>query len=200
MHLRACLLFLGLSALLRAMTVEPPTFPELVAGADAVYRGHVTAVQARRVARPDGGAMIKTYVTFAIDRALKGATQAEIVLEFLGGRVGDDIMDVPGVPQFALGDREFLFVQGNQRQFCPLVGVMHGRYRIARDPTTGGDYVARNNGLPLANVADVARPMSDSPIAARAVTPTAGALTPAAFEALISAEVRTPTAGSAQLH
>lgn len=199
MHLRAFLLFLGLTAVLRGTSVEPPTFPELVAVAEAVYRGHVTTVQARRVERPGGGAMIKTYVTFAVDRALKGAEQAEVVLEFLGGQVGDDIMEVAGVPQFAVGDREFLFVQGNQRQFCPLVAVMHGRYRIARDAATGRDYIARDNRLPLTDVAEVARPMNDTLAAPRAATDIARALTPAAFESLISAEVHAPTA-QAKLH
>lgn len=193
MHLRALLFFIGLTALARATTVEPPTFPELVAGADAVYRGRVTAVQGQRVARPDGGSIIKTYVTFAIDRALKGTTQTEVVLEFLGGRVGDDIMTISGVPQFVLGDREFLFVQGNQRQFCPLVAVMHGRYRIDTDAATGREFVARNNGAPLIDVAEVVRPMSDPRVAASSAADKARALTPAAFETAISAEVRSPT-------
>lgn len=195
MHLRAFILFflLGLGTALRATSVEPPTFPQLVASADAVYRGQVTTVQARRVERPGGGAMIKTYVTFAIDRALKGTEQAEVVLEFLGGQVGDDIMEVSGVPKFAVGDREFLFVQGNQRQFCPLVGVMHGRYRIARDAATGRDYIARDNRVPLNDVAEVARPMNDTLAAMRAAADVAHALTPTAFESLISAEVRAPT-------
>ncbi len=193
MPFRLFSLLLAFTALARAMTVEPPTFPDLVAGADAVYRGHVTAVQARRVARPDGGgAMIKTFVTFAIDHAIKGAAQTEIVLEFLGGRVGDDILEVSGVPQFSVGDREILFVQGNGRQFCPLVAVMHGRYRIVRDATTGHDTIARDNGQPLTAVAEVAQPFH-GPAALRTPANLAPALTPAAFESLISAEVRTPT-------
>lgn len=193
MHLRAVLFFLGLAALARATSVEPPTFPELVAGADAVYRGRVTAVQSQRATSPAGASIIKTYVTFAIDRALKGTTQTEIVLEFLGGRVGDDVMTVSGVPQFVIGDREFLFVQGNQRQFCPLVAVMHGRYRIATDTATGREFVARNNGAPLTDVAEVVRPMSEHRVAASAPADKARALTPAAFETAISAEVRSPT-------
>jgi hypothetical protein len=196
MDLRAIFIFLGLAALMRATTVEPPTFPELVAGADAVYRGHVTAVQARRIERPGGGMIIKTFVTFAVDRALKGAAQDEVVLEFLGGRVGDDIMEVSGVPQFEVGDREFVFVQGNQKQFCPLVAVMHGRYRIAHDEAAGRDYVARDNRLPLTDVAEVSQPMDHDRATARSVADISRALTPATFESLISAEVRAPTVQS----
>ena len=194
MPFRLLLLLLVGTALARAMTVEAPAFPELVAAAEAVYRGHVTAVQARRVERPDGGgAMIKTFVTFAIDRAIKGAAGTEVVLEFLGGRVGDDILEISGVPQFTVGDREILFVQGNGRQFCPLVAVMHGRYRIVRDATTGRDYIARENGQPLTDVAEVAQPIHGAALALRSAPDAAPALTPAAFESLISAEVRAPT-------
>ena len=79
-----------LAPVVRATSVVPPSFPELVKGADAIYRGSVTAVEARRVERPDGGSMIKTYVTVTIERALKGPERSEVTLEFLGGTVGDE--------------------------------------------------------------------------------------------------------------
>src|SRR5688500_13012359 len=84
----------------RATSVIPPSFPELVAEAEAIYRGTVTGIEARRVARPDGGSVIKTFVTFAVDRVLKGPGQSEVVLEFLGGTVGDESLAVTGMPKF----------------------------------------------------------------------------------------------------
>jgi hypothetical protein len=194
---RALFLLLVLAGVSRATTVEPPSFPELVASADGIYRGHVTAVQARRVEGPGGNSLIKTFVTFTIDRALKGAAQTAVVLEFLGGQVGDDVLEVSGVPQFAVGDREILFVQGNGKQFCPLVAVMHGRYRVAHDDATGRDYVARENRQPLRDASDVSLPMNGLPTALLRAASGASALTPEAFESLIATEVKTPTLQSA---
>ena len=186
-----------LAPLARATSVIPPSFPELVSEADAIYRGRVSAVQAKRVERPDGnGSVIKTFVTFAIEKALKGAAQPEVVLEFLGGVLGDERLEVSGMPKFALGDREILFVQKNGVQFCPLVALMHGRYRVLRDESAGRDYVARDNGAPLTDTAEVELPMAQLPaqIAGASVSAArARALAPAAFEASITAEAQHPT-------
>jgi hypothetical protein len=192
MRLRHFVALLALAAFARATTVEPPSFPELVAEADAIYRGHVTSVQARRVEGAGGGSTIKTFVTFAVERMLKGAEQPEVVLQFLGGTVGDDTLTVGGMPQFHVGQREIVFVQKNGAQFCPLVRVMHGRYHVETDAASGREFVARENHAPLTDVAQVQLPMSAAPIAALRSTPAQG-LTPAAFESSILSEVRQPS-------
>ena len=97
--MRFALTFLTIALLaapgLRATSVVPPSFPELVAEADGIYRGRVTSIQARRVPLPEGdGSVIKTFVTFAVERALKGAEQTQLTLEFLGGTVGDETITV----------------------------------------------------------------------------------------------------------
>ncbi len=178
-----------------ATSVVPPSFPELVAEAEAIYSGRVTAVEARRLAAPDGSSVIKTFVTFAIERVLKGAARESVILELLGGRVGDEQLRVSGMPVFAVGDRDFVFVQHNGVQYCPLVALGHGRYRVLRDAAAGRDYVARDNRTPLAAVSDVELPLHAPPSAvqrARAAAP-AAALSPESFIAEIVAEVaRTP--------
>lgn len=174
-----------------ATSVVPPSFPELVAEAEAIYSGRVTAVEARRLAAPDGSSVIKTFVTFAIERVLKGAARESVILELLGGRVGDEQLRVSGMPVFAVGDREFVFVQRNGVQYCPLVALGHGRYRVLRDQTSGRDYVARDNRRPLAAVGDVELPLHGLPAGAapaRAAAP-AAALGPEAFAAEIATEV-----------
>lgn len=196
--MRFLFLFLGvalalLAPTLRATTVIPPSFPELVEKAEAIYRGRVTAVEARYVDRPDGSRVIKTFVTVAIDKVLKGTAQSTITLEFLGGRIGDDSLLITGMPKFTVGAEEFVFVQRNGVQFCPLVAVMHGRYRVLHDAAQGRDYVARDNRLPLTDLAEVGLPMTELPAQIRAATAAssaARALTPAAFEAGIASEVQ----------
>lgn len=191
MNLRLLFALVTLTApLLRATSVVPPNFSELVDEADAIYRGHVTDVQSRRVAAPDGGGVIKTFITVAVERVIKGSEVAETKLEFLGGTVGDETLEVGGMPHFAVGDRGIVFVQNNGTQFCPLVRMTHGRYRIERHQATGTDYIARDNRAPLKDVEDVARPMNDGPTAAAARTDSSGALSPEAFEARLDAQVR----------
>lgn len=182
-----------LAPLARATTVVPPSFSDLVSKADAIHRGKVTDVTARHVSTPDGqGTFIKTFVTVEIERTLKGSAAKEITLEFLGGTVGDDSMLVQGMPTFSIGNREYVFVQKNGVQFCPLVAMMHGRYRVLRDEATAREFVARDNRMPLTDTAEVGLPMSALPPSVRAATAAdavSRALTPAAFEAGVTAEL-----------
>lgn len=189
------LLLAWLVPLSHATSVVPPDFPELVAEADAIYRGRVTAVEARRVPR-DSGSVIKTFVTVAVQRTLKGAAQPEVTLEFLGGRIGDEILEVSGVPTFTVGQQGIVFVQQNGRQFCPLVRVGHGRFRIARDQTTRREYVEREDGVPLNDVAEVEHPLREGFAAQRDAS---RALSPGEFEAKIIREVRQPSRRVVQL-
>ena len=184
LRLAAVLLFLTV-LVARATSVQAPEFPELVSGADAIYRGHVVSVESRRIDRP-GGPVIRTYVTFVVERTLKGDERAEVVLDFLGGTVGDVTLEVSDVPQFKIGDHDYVFVQGNGRQFCPLVAVMHGRYRIVHDAVANRDFVTRENRLPLNDVRDVAQPMADHALTA---ADTSRALSPATFEVQILQQV-----------
>lgn len=186
-------LILAVLSLARATTVIPPSFAELVSGADAIYRGEVKNVESRRVVAADGTNLIKTFVTFAVERTLKGPAQDEVVLEFLGGTVGDESLTVAGMPKFKPGDREFVFTQKNGIQFCPLVAMMHGRYRVLHDAAAGRDYVARDNRAPLTDVTEIQLPMTTLPATVQAATAgdaRARAFTPAAFETQIMSQAQ----------
>jgi hypothetical protein len=69
---------------------------------------------------------------------------------------------------------------------------MHGRYKVLRDEAAAREFVARDNGAPLTDVAEVELPMNQLPAQLRAAS-AARALTPAAFEASIASEVQRPT-------
>jgi hypothetical protein len=115
-----------------------------------------------------------------------------VILEFLGGTVGDESLTVQGMPKFAVRDREFVFVQKNGVQFCPLVAMTHGRYRLLRDAATARDYVARDNRTPLTDTAEIGLPMtalSPTVRAAQSAGAVERALSPAAFESSIAAEL-----------
>lgn len=175
----------------RATSVIPPTFPELVAEAESIVRGRVTDIAVRRSSAPDGTPIIKTHVTFAVERTLKGPERASVTLEFLGGTIGEESLVVTGLPRFELGSTDYLFVERNGVQFCPLVAVRHGRYRLLRD-AGGREFVARDNAVPLTDVAQVVLPLASLPDAIRSAS-VAGALTPATFEAAVIAELARTT-------
>jgi hypothetical protein len=174
-----------------AMTVVPPTFPELVAESQTIVRGTVTHVRTEEFDSPQGRG-IRTLITVQIERTLKGAPDAMLTLSVLGGTVGKRTLGIPGMPQFQVGERQFLFVADNGRVFCPLIGIGHGRYHVRTDAASGREYVARDNGLPLASTEEIVVPLANSPALARIKTP-ATALAPADFEARISATVAQQT-------
>lgn len=189
--LRICLIPViaagGWIATAHATSVVAPSFPELVGEAQLIVRGQVKSVRAAWVDTPQGR-VIKTFVTFAVEKRLKGDAAPELVLQFLGGEIAGEGMRVEGMPQFVEGQREILFVSDNGVKFCPLVAMMHGRYRILTDPQSRHDYVARNDGMPVQTVQDVQLPQGGRVSAARSAT-LATALTPDAFEQKISAEI-----------
>jgi len=133
-----------------ATTVIPPSFDDLVSRAETIFQG--TVVDVRSEWTGEGAQRhIVSYVTFNVDDAIKGHPGARITLNMMGGTVGSETMEVTDAPKFKVGDRDVLFVENNGTQFIPLVGIMHGRFRVKQDET-GRDVVLTNDGAPLADV------------------------------------------------
>jgi len=203
MHLRPILAFAAALLLAApaalALSVVPPTFPELVAEPESIIRGEVTAVSCAYVDAPGGERPIKTFVTFRVERTLKGAAPAAgtVTLVFLGGTVGTDTLEISGMPKFKVGDREIVFVARNGKTFCPLIAAGHGRYRVLRDAATQRDYVARENRTPLESTDEIVLPLEAPGAAARLKSP-ARALTPDAFESRVLQAVAAPASAAHQ--
>ena len=155
MKLIRCLLPILCAALattsVRATTVIPPTFDQLVAEAELIFQGTVTEVRSQWMGE---GAehRIVTFVTFAIEDAIKGASGSSYTIRMLGGTVDGQTMEVSDAPRFKVGDRDILFVEHSGTQFIPLVGIMHGRFHLLKDEN-GRESVAKDTGAPLANPA-----------------------------------------------
>jgi hypothetical protein len=134
----------------RATTVIPPTFDELVTEAELIFQGTVTEVHSQWIGE---GAehRIVTFVTFTIEDALKGAPGNNYTIRMLGGTVDGETMEVSDSPKFKMGDRDILFVEHNGSQFMPLVGIMHGRFHVLKDQN-GRESVAKDTGAPVANL------------------------------------------------
>lgn len=181
------LLALLLAPAARATSVLAPTFAELVAESDTIVRGTVTAVRSEAFDSPQGRG-VHTFVTLRVERTLKGTPGDTVTLRLLGGTVGPRTLRVVGLPTFAVGQRQLVFFAHNGHTLCPLIGAGHGRYHVLTDPATHRDYIARDNTVPLASTDDIPLPLAGPALAARTarLTSPAAALTPAAFETLIT--------------
>ena len=169
-----------------ATTIEPPEFDSLVEQSPQVVRAVVTAVSAEWRAVPGDAAqrVIKTRITLEVREVIKGTAPGTLVIEALGGRIGDEEMRIEGAPELKVGQESILFLNGIERAYTPLTGLMHGYYPVRRDKRTGTDYVLRSNGKPLYSEQDVALPLAASS-ALLARNPHAPGLTAAEFTAKI---------------
>ena len=140
-----------LGSLSWATTVLEKDFPALVHEAEVITVGTVTDI--REQWDPVRKAPF-TLVTFSNLEVLKGnAQESEVTLYFLGGHTPDgEMLRIDGVPQFKSGERSVVFCTGNQRDFCPLVGIWQGVYRVTFDPSQGVETVSDHAYLPITKV------------------------------------------------
>jgi len=183
---------LGAAPPARATTLIAPDFSTLVGTAQRVVHGSVLSVKSAWVEQ-SGYRVIKTWVTIRVveDLTEPPTGDTSLVLEFLGGRVGDAEMKLEGSPRFSTDDELVLFVSKNGIDACPLVGWGHGAYRVASDTASGNPRILRSNGLALARTADVALPLEGPAAnhpAVLASAPLQSALTLSAFKQAIRAE------------
>lgn len=145
---------------LRAMSVKQPTFEELVGRAEQVVRVEVLDTQC--VFKGEGAdRRIVTLVKLRVEKVIVGEAPAEMEIELLGGKVGDEALEVAGMTKFQKGDRDILFVAGNGRLFCPLVAVNHGRFLLVPNEGRAGETVARSDARPLRSVAEISTPVGE---------------------------------------
>jgi len=135
-------------------SVVTPDFATLVARADLIFTGAVTA-QHSEWRRINGERSIVTLVSFDVAAVHKGRAGKSITLQFLGGAIGDVTFDVAAMPKFQPGERVVLFVEKNGENISPLIGVYHGRFSLRKDSATGRDIVFKHDGQPLFAVAEL---------------------------------------------
>lgn len=131
----------------RATTVLEKSFSALVQEAEVIAVGTVSAIATEW--DEDREAPF-TLVTFSDVDILKGEAATALTLRFLGGPTPDgSILRIAGVPQFTIGERNVLFVAGNDHYAVPLIGIWQGVYRVVFDSTRGVDTIHTHAGQPL---------------------------------------------------
>src|SRR5438045_9444350 len=122
MKLRRSFVFLLLILLalpaVRATTVIPPTFDELVTQAEMIFEGTVTGTRSEWTGEGSNRHIV-TYVTFKIEDAIKGTVGAEYTIRMYGGTVGDQTIEVTDTPKFKMGDSDILCVEHNTSESIP---------------------------------------------------------------------------------
>jgi hypothetical protein len=109
--------------------VQALELQELVAHADRIVLGRVLFSESFR--RPDG--QLGTWHRIEVEREVRGSApdEQEVIVETLGGQVGDIAMRVEGEPSFTVGERVLVFVRdgGPYTAFRP-VGMGQGVMRV----------------------------------------------------------------------
>ena len=135
----------------QATTVIPPTFDQLVGDAELIFQGTVTDVRSQWIGEGAERAVV-SFITFQIEDALKGNPGGSYTIRMLGGTIDGKTWEVTDAPRFKVGDRDILFVEHNNSQFVPLVGIMHGRFHVQQAEPNGPESISKDNGAPLADV------------------------------------------------
>ncbi len=177
---------------LPATSVVPPTFDQLVGQAEAIFHGRVTSVHSLWVGE-GSQRHIDTLVTFEVADAMKGGLERSYTIRMFGGTVGDESMGISDAPEFQVGDEDILFVENNGSQVVPLVGIMHGRFRVVRDEN-GSEAVLEAGHEAVRDVAQLGQ-------AEESVTPLVGRhLSAAEFKAAIRSRLQSLPGGVADQH
>lgn len=169
-------------------TVSPPEFTELVNGADYVVRARVVGIT-HEIRTIGAKSLPYTLVALEVKEVISGTPPSPLVLTILGGPINGDELSIAGAPRFAVGDEDILFVADNGRSVFPLYGMMHGRYPILREASSGREIVARSNHQPLGDTAEVGLPLADGAtgVIARRVAGAGYGLGPSEFVSRIKA-------------
>lgn len=140
----------GLSAMpAMATSVLPIDAPQAVDQAELIFTGQVLTVE---FATSHDGRFPYTFVTFAIDETLKGSAEGEeLTLRFDGGDLVEtrESVEVLGMPTFEVGDQVLLFVAGNGKAGCPVVGWWQGRLDFVQHPSARGALLVDHRGAPV---------------------------------------------------
>jgi len=146
---RSTQFILGLAVLaapLFATTVRKMELPQLISVSDHIVQGRVESVQSR-----EEGNRIFTYISVIVDESIKGDRRPTLLIRQLGGRVGQQISLIAGMPQFRVGEEVILFLKIRQDTAFDVVGMNQGKYQIVSNLAvtnlSGVNFVDSKTGL-----------------------------------------------------
>jgi hypothetical protein len=115
--------------LLRATTVAPADFAEMVSASQVIVHGRIVAVRAQA---PGGRRTIETVMTVVVATPLKGESGSTVMFRVPGGQVGRYRRVMAGAPVFTEGEEVVLFLSGRAPAMPMPFGLHQGVYRVMR--------------------------------------------------------------------
>jgi hypothetical protein len=132
------LLCLAVARPVGATVILPAEFADIVNGSQLIVYGRVVDVRSEMTA---GRRSIHSFVTVAVDQALKGAPGATVVFRIPQGEVGRYRRIVVGAPLFSVGEEVMVFLTGRAPAIPTVFGLNQGVRRLR------GDLAARRLAL-----------------------------------------------------
>jgi hypothetical protein len=114
---------------LSATSVRRLSFEELIRTASTIVEGSVVDSHTYRSA---DGKLILTSYTINVQENLKGTPGSTLTVTTVGGRIGNTILHVAGVPVFQPGEKAVLFLE-KTGMHTTVVGLNQGKFAISND-------------------------------------------------------------------
>jgi hypothetical protein len=121
-----------------ATVIAPAGFADVVNGSQLIVHGRVVEVRSETTA---GRRSIHSFVTIAVDEALKGSAGSRVTFRVPQGQVGRYRRIVVGAPEFAVGEDVLLFLTAKPPAIPTVFGLNQGVRRLR------GDAVSRRIAL-----------------------------------------------------
>jgi hypothetical protein len=93
--------------------------------------------------------LIITKVTIAVEQSVKRGVPRTLVIEVMGGTIGDQTLTVSDVPEFKVGDRDVLFLNLHPHAVSPLIGSNQGLFRVINESATGVPRILTGGYAPI---------------------------------------------------
>lgn len=122
-----CVAILAGLAPLYATSVQRLSFDDLVAKAQSIVEGSVSNTQ---TFRSSDGKLILTNYTIQVEESLKGSNKKTIILTTIGGRIGNTVLHVSGMPVFQTGEKAVLFLE-QAGTYTTVVGLNQGKFTVS---------------------------------------------------------------------
>jgi hypothetical protein len=122
-----------------ATVILPASMRDIVDGSELIVHGRVLDVRSEMTASRRS---IHTFVTVAVDEALKGRPGRTVIFRVPNGQVGRYRRVIVGAPEFTVGEEVVVFLHGTAPSIPTLFGLSQGVYRVSRDPARRASVLA----------------------------------------------------------
>ena len=120
-------LMLGFHGFLTATTVRRLSLDDLVARAETIVAGKVID---SRVYWASDRKLILTSYTVQVGESIKGNAPQTVTITTVGGKIGNTILHVSGMPEFQPGENAIVFLE-RAGSYTTVVGLNQGKFTLS---------------------------------------------------------------------